>query len=84
MVPSPEVKDITGEFLTPVRNTTGEFLALVTDATGELCMLITNILISWFDYLILRCDLDLEDSKPIFLENGSRWCITIPHLVVKD
>ena len=40
---------------------------------------------SYFDYMILHYDLDLADSKPIFFErhSGSRWCITIPNLLVK-
>ena len=33
---------------------------------------------SYFDYVILHCDLDLEDSKPIFLKNNQA------HIIHKD
>ena len=40
---------------------------------------------SYFDYIIPHCDLDLEESKPIFFRRqfGSWRCITMPSVVVK-
>ena len=36
-----------------------------------------DMLDSHFDYMILHCDLDLEDSKPIFLK--TIWLIMMHH-----
>ena len=63
-------------------------LMMMCHQTKFSCKRISNIYIyikkAYFDYIIHNCDLDLEDSKPIFLKDNLIMIITIPSLVVKD